>query len=73
MTGLVQADEVIAAAVRVITHTAFELIYADPHQWSTRPCQTCRAVTAILGKPFGCERYRIARESTPPTKPGVAP
>lgn len=28
----------------------------DPHQFSTRPCATCRAVTSILGRPFGCVR-----------------
>lgn len=31
-----------------------KLIEADPHQWSSRPCPTCRAVTIILGRPFGC-------------------
>lgn len=30
------------------------LIEADPHQWSTRPCQTCISVSALLGRPFGC-------------------
>ena len=30
------------------------LIEADPHQWSARPCQTCRAASALLDRPFGC-------------------
>ena len=32
------------------------LIQADPHQWSTRPCATCRSVSAMAGEPFGCEK-----------------
>jgi hypothetical protein len=34
------------------------LLQVDPHQFSTRPCQTCRAVSALAGKPFGCELPR---------------
>ena len=30
------------------------LLSADPHQFSTRGCQTCSVVSALLGKPFGC-------------------
>ncbi len=30
----------------------------DPHQWSTRPCPTCREITAIIGRKFGC--YAVA-------------
>jgi hypothetical protein len=48
------AKEVIQAAARVLPGAALDLIQADPHQWSTRPCQTCIAVSAIVGRPFGC-------------------
>lgn len=34
--------------------TAFKLIENDPHSWSARPCQTCTAVSTIIGRPFGC-------------------
>lgn len=34
-----------------------DLIYNDPHQWSTRGCQTCRAISSIIKKPFGCYQY----------------
>lgn len=34
--------------------TVFDLIYRDPHQWSKRPCPTCRAVAALTKKQFGC-------------------
>ncbi len=32
------------------------LIEGDPHQWSSRPCQTCQAVSSLVGKPFGCNK-----------------
>ncbi len=36
------------------TDAAFRLIEEDPHQWSSRPCQTCRAISNLIGRPFGC-------------------
>ena len=30
------------------------LLSLDNHNWSNRPCSTCRAVTALLGADFGC-------------------
>jgi hypothetical protein len=32
------------------------LIEADPHGWSTRPCQTCTAISALTRRDFGCVR-----------------
>lgn len=26
----------------------------DPHNWSTRPCETCQRITDVLGVKFGC-------------------
>ena len=46
--------EVIQAAARVLVEVVTGLIQNDPHQWSSRPCPTCSAVSTILGKPFGC-------------------
>jgi hypothetical protein len=56
------AEQTLDAAVRKITRAVTDLIQADPHQWSTRPCQTCQAVSAIVGYPFGCvvKRQRAA-------------
>lgn len=34
------------------------LIETDPHQWSSRPCQTCTAVSALIGRDFGCVKVR---------------
>ena len=36
-----------------------DLIYEDPHDWSNRPCQTCKVITSLIGEPFGCTRYRV--------------
>lgn len=41
---------------------AFNLIYADPHGWSERSCQTCKAISVMTGIKFGCDRYREVRE-----------
>lgn len=54
-------EEIIAAAARIVMRAALDLIQVDPHQWSTRPCQTCRAVTAMTGIEFGCVRYTKER------------
>lgn len=35
-----------------------DLLYEDPHNWSARPCPTCRVITTIAGKPFGCDKKR---------------
>ena len=40
------------------------LLEIDPHAFSTRPCQTCTTVTAVLGRDYGCvaRRARPSRE-----------
>lgn len=37
------------------------LVEADPHQWSTRPCQTCTTASSVLGRSFGCVAKAAAR------------
>lgn len=49
--------EIMRAAARLLVEAVTDLIQADPHQWSKRPCQTCAAISTILGKPFGCLTY----------------
>ena len=36
-------------------------IYLDSHNWSLRPCSTCRTISTLIGKPFGC--YRLQKEN----------
>lgn len=55
-------DQVIQAAARVLMSTALDLLQADPHSWSTRPCPTCRPISAIIGRPFGCYLYAIQHQ-----------
>ncbi len=57
-----EQEKMIKACANVLTDSILELLYFDSHQWSTRPCQTCKAITGILGKPFGCDRYREGRK-----------
>jgi hypothetical protein len=55
-------EEIVRIAARVVMGAALDLIQADPHQWSTRPCQTCRSVSSLAGRPFGCLAYKQAKE-----------
>lgn len=34
--------------------SASTIFASDPHQFSTRPCGTCRNISAVIGKPWGC-------------------
>ena len=58
-TGL---KDLIRTAARIMLEAVLQLIQDDPHQWSTRPCATCQAITSITAKPFGCIKYRIDKE-----------
>lgn len=51
-------DAVIKAAARVLMDAALNVLQEDPHSWSTRPCPTCRAVSSLVGRPFGCYKYQ---------------
>lgn len=48
------SEKIIQAAARVLLNTVIDLIEGDPHQFGTRPCQTCRAISSIIDEPFGC-------------------
>jgi hypothetical protein len=48
------AEELIAAAAKERCEVLARVMEPDPHQWSTRPCQTCQVVSELLGRPFGC-------------------
>jgi hypothetical protein len=58
-----EPEEIIQAALRVFLKIALDLIQSDPHQWSNRPCQTCKAVSAIVGRPFGCYEFQRERRT----------
>jgi len=43
------------------TNTIIDLIRDDAHQHSTRPCATCRKITAMIGRPFWCIRAALSQ------------
>jgi hypothetical protein len=58
----ITVENVFQAAVRLAIKAALNLIQADPHQWSTRPCATCRAITKLIDEPFGCYAYSVEQK-----------
>jgi hypothetical protein len=44
----------VQATARTLMGAALSLIENDPHSFSTRPCSTCSAVSAIAGRAWGC-------------------
>lgn len=58
---MIEQEQLIKSCANIIIDTVINVIYADPHQWSKRPCETCKVITGILGKPFGCYRYQQAK------------
>lgn len=54
-------NNIIRAAVKVITEPMLRLLQDDPHQWSDRPCATCKSISSIIGADFGCYLYAERR------------
>jgi hypothetical protein len=52
------------ALLRVLAESVASVIERDPHQWSTRPCPSCRVISGLLGRLFGCDKYRAEKLST---------
>ena len=44
------------ALLRALAEAVASVVECDPHQWSARPCQSCRVVSGLLGRSFGCEK-----------------
>ncbi len=59
---MTEQEKLIKACTGIIVDVIADVLYADLHSWSKRPCKTCRIITSIIGKPFGCIRYRKERE-----------
>ena len=62
---MTEEERLIKAAAQVLLDASLDLLQADPHQWSTRPCPTCHAVTVIVGRPFGCIFYAKRKQEKP--------
>lgn len=54
-------ENAVQAAARLLVKAGMEQLYHDPHQWSRRPCGTCKSITRPLGEDFGCVRYAKER------------
>jgi hypothetical protein len=51
----VEALEQLSYSVAMArAETIARLWESDPHQFSSRPCSTCKAITGVLGRKFGC-------------------
>ena len=48
------AEQVVKAAASLVIEAVLQALEEDPHQWSKRPCPTCRFISSILNRPFGC-------------------
>lgn len=49
--------KVIQEAAQMLLDVVLNELQSDPHSWSERPCSTCRTISAIVGRPFGCYEY----------------
>lgn len=52
----------IKAAARVLMDSVLILLQRDPHHWSERGCPTCKAISGIIGRHFGCYVYAHERQ-----------
>ena len=46
-------------ALSIIMEPILNLLENDPHSWSKRPCPTCRTISSMIGRPFGCEAKQL--------------
>ena len=58
-----EMKQAIRVAVDIIMDVVVETIGIDGHQWSDRPCSTCRAITGLIGRPYGCYWYQDKKKS----------
>lgn len=45
-------------AKRLTLLEALHRLSIDMHEYSMRPCETCRGITEIIHQPFGCYHYQ---------------
>ena len=56
-----EIKQMVRVQVDIIMDAVVETIGIDGHQWSDRPCQTCKAVSGLINRPFGCYWYQAKR------------
>ncbi|KKK93486.1 hypothetical protein LCGC14_2692380 [marine sediment metagenome] len=57
-----KVEKAARAAVGIIMDAVVETIGVDGHTWSDRPCQTCLAITGLIGRPYGCYWYQAKKK-----------
>ena len=64
---LIALEKLASASRAMAIDMALQAVEQDPHQFGTRPCETCRVVTQLCGRPFGCVAA-LAKEKAKVTK-----
>lgn len=54
--------QAIRVGVGIVMDSVVETIGIDGHAWSDRPCQTCLAVSGLIGRPYGCYWYQAKKK-----------
>ena len=57
-----EAKRLIKAAANILMDAVLDIVQNDSHLWGSRPCQSCQAISGIIGKPFGCYKYQESRK-----------
>ena len=57
-----EIKQMVRVQVDLIMDAVVETIGIDGHGWSDRPCQTCKAVSGLIGRPFGCYWYQAKKK-----------
>ncbi len=57
-----EIKQMVRVQVDIVMDAVVETIGIDGHQWSDRPCSTCRAVSGLIGRPFGCYWYQAKKK-----------
>ena len=58
-----EIKQMIRVASAILMDAVLDIIQRDSHQWSNRPCESCRAISGIIGRPFGCYEYQRQRNA----------
>ena len=59
-----KAENLVKVAANILMEAVLGIIQNDSHQWSMRPCQSCRTISSIIGEPFGCYKYQEQRKKS---------
>ena len=57
-----ELEQIVRVQVGLVMDSVIAVIGIDGHQWSDRPCQTCLAVTGLIGRPYGCYWYQAKKK-----------